>query len=443
MLLNCSPASADGVSLLELFEHATGGNPEIGAAQAGVRAAGHGVVDAYIGFGPRVIGTFDKQRERQDVIQTENPVYATGKAYFGNKVGYGEAVQPLFDTRLFSQLKGAKAAERREGFLYSAAQQKVVYALVESYLLALSASDSYKLSQIESRTLQSHETEIKEKIKSQLANSSDLDEVQARYGLARSRMVSAAAAVSEAFSAIERIAGMNPDGLMPLRASIPVPRPTPANSEEWVNAMLQSNPELLAADETVVGAQADYEKLVGNHLPRVELRGTNTRSNTGGSLYGGGSLTDDKLLTLRLTVPIFNSTGQGLQFMAAKERELQAQLSADVRRREIIQKVQTTFLEAVSNSERVKILGTATAAQERVANGLRTKFQAGLATITLVLDAEAQSYRARREYLAARYNYLLTMMQLKQLTGIISADDIAFVNSLLDPRQHSIRRIPL
>ena len=129
--------------------------------------------------------------------------------------------------------------------------------------------------------------------------------------------------------------------------------------------------------------------------------------------------------------------------MAAKERELQAQLSADVRRREIIQKVQTTFLEAVSNSERVKILGTATAAQERVANGLRTKFQAGLATITLVLDAEAQSYRARREYLAARYNYLLTMMQLKQLTGIISADDIAFVNSLLDPRQHSIRRIPL
>ena len=87
---------------------------------------------------------------------------------------------------------------------------------------------------------------------------------------------------------------------MPLRASIPVPRPTPANSEEWVNAMLQSNPELLAADETVVGAQADYEKLVGNHLPRVELRGTNTRSNTGGSLYGGGSLTDDKLLTLRL-----------------------------------------------------------------------------------------------------------------------------------------------
>jgi hypothetical protein len=57
--------------------------------------------------------------------------------------------------------------------------------------------------------------------------------------------------------------------------------------------------------------------------------------------------------------------------------------------------------------------------------------------------AEAQSYRARRKYLAARYNDLLTMMQLKQLTGTISADDIAFVNSLLDPRRRSIRRIPL
>jgi hypothetical protein len=35
------------------------------------------------------------------------------------------------------------------------------------------------------------------------------------------------------------------------------------------------------------------------------------------------------------------------------------------------------------------------------------------------------------------------MMQLKQLAGIISPDDIGFVNSLLDPDQRPIRRIPL
>jgi outer membrane protein len=442
-LLSGGAAFAEPVSLLELYEHATGSNPELAAAKAGARAAGHGVTDAYLGFTPRVTATLDRQRERQEVIRTDNPVFVPGKSYFGNKIGYGEAIQPIFDSRLFSQLKGAKADERRESFLYNAAQQKVAYSLVEAYLLALSAADSYNLSQIEARTLQSHESEIKQKIKSELSNSSDLDEVQARTGLARSRMVSAAAAVSEAFSAIERIAGMSPESLMPLRGSIPVPRPNPARSEEWVNAVLQSNPELLAANETVVGAQADFEKQVGNHLPRAELRATATRSDTGGSLYGGGSLTDDKLLTLRLTVPIFNSTGQGIQYLASREREFQAQLTTDVRRRELIQKVQTTYLEAVSNSERVKILGSATSAQERVAAGLRTKFQAGLATITLVLDAEAQSYRAKREFLAARYNYLLTMMQLKQLVGIITADDVAFVNSLLDIRQRPVRRIPL
>ena len=111
-------------------------------------------------------------------------------------------------------------------------------------------------------------------------------------------------------------------------------------------------------------------------------------------------VTDDMLLSLRVTVPIFNSQGQGLQFLAAKERETQAQLNWDVRRRELAQKTQTTFLEVVSNSERVKILASATAAQERVAAGQRTKFQTGLTTITNVLDAEAASYRAKREYLA-------------------------------------------
>jgi TolC family type I secretion outer membrane protein len=442
-LVTCGPAFGQAVSLLELYNYATGTNPEIGAARAGASAARNGVTDAYIGFAPRVVGTYDKQRERQDVIHTDNPVYATGKSYFGNQIGYGEAVQPVFDYRLFAQLKGAKAAERREAYLTTSTQQKVIYSLVEAYLLALSAADSYNLSQIEAKTLQSHESEVKSKIASELSNSSDLDEVQARYGLARSRMISAAAAVSEAFSAIEKTAGMSPESLMPLRGAIPVPRPEPARAEDWSIAVLQSNPELLAANETVVGARAEFEKQVGNHMPRVELRATTTRSDTGGSLYGGGSLTDDKLLSLRVTVPIFNAGGQGIGFTAAKDRELQAQLNWDVRRREIVQKVQTTFLEAVSNSERVKVLASATAAQERVAAGLRTKFKAGLTTITLVLDAEAQSYRAKREFLAARYNYLLTMMQLKQLAGVISPDDIGFVNSLLDRNQRPIRRIPL
>ena len=443
VLLQGSPARAQKpVSLLELFNHATGTNPEVGAARAGVRAAGHGVVDSYIGFGPRVTATYDQQRERQNVMATQNPVYQTGKAYFGNQIGYGEAVQPVFDYRLFAQLKGARAGERRESYLATAAEQKVIYSLVEAYLLALSANDSYALSQVEAKNLQSHQGEIKEKIKSGLSNEGDLDEVEARYGLARARMVQAAAAVSEAFAAIERVAGIGAPALMPLKGTIPVPRPE-ARVEDWVIQVLQGNPDLLAANETITVARADFDKAIGGHLPRADLRATYNRSNTGGSLYGGGSYTDDMLLTLRVTVPIFNSQGQGLQFLQAKERERQAQLNWDVRRRELVQKTQTTYLEVVSNSERVKILASAAAAQERVAAGRRTKFQTGLTNITDVLDAEAASYRAKREYLAARYNYVLTMMQLKQLAGNISPIDIGFVDSLLDPRQRPVRRIAL
>src|SRR5947208_2782987 len=118
VLLQGVPASAQApVSLISLYNHATGTNPEVGAARAGARAAGHGVIDSYIGFGPRVTATYDKQRERQNVMQTQNPVYQTGKAYFGNQIGYGEAVQPVFDYRLFAQLKGAQAGERRESYL--------------------------------------------------------------------------------------------------------------------------------------------------------------------------------------------------------------------------------------------------------------------------------------------------------------------------------------
>jgi outer membrane protein len=427
--------------LLGVFECAISENPEILAAQAGVRATRHGVIDAYLGYAPRANATFDKQRERQNVIATQNPVYQTGKAYFGNTVAYGEIVQPIVDYRIIAQLKAAKAAERGADFSHLGVQNKITYGVIEAYLLALSAADAYSLSNIEQRALEGHEVDVRSKIERGLSNSADFDDVESRLGLAKARKVTAAAAMSEAFAALERLCAKTTDSLYPLRGSVPVVRPDPRDPDQWVAAALRANPDLLAMDQTVAGAAAEVEKLFSNHLPRLDLRATDTYSKTGGSLYGGGSETDDKLLALRLSVPLFNGNGQGIQFLAAKERELQAQLNLDVRRREIIQKARTAFIETVSNGERVGILATASKASDRFAEGQRDKFKAGLITVTLVLDAERDAYRARREYLGARYAYLLNMMQLRYLAGVISPEDVAFVNSLLDPRQRPVRKV--
>jgi outer membrane protein len=43
-------------------------------------------------------------------------------------------------------------------------------------------------------------------------------------------------------------------------------------------------------------------------------------------------------------------------------------------------------------------------------------------------------YQARRNYANARYDYILSMMRLKEVAGQLSPDDIYQLNSALDPQ---------
>ena len=48
-----------------------------------------------------------------------------------------------------------------------------------------------------------------------------------------------------------------------------------------------------------------------------------------------------------------------------------------------------------------------------------------------MLDAQQEVFRARRDYAAARYSYILNILQLKQAAGTLSPDDLTEVNGWL------------
>ena len=48
-----------------------------------------------------------------------------------------------------------------------------------------------------------------------------------------------------------------------------------------------------------------------------------------------------------------------------------------------------------------------------------------------VLNAQQQLYSAKRDLLQARYNWLLSVLQLKAAAGVLTEDDLAATNKLL------------
>jgi outer membrane protein TolC len=60
---------------------------------------------------------------------------------------------------------------------------------------------------------------------------------------------------------------------------------------------------------------------------------------------------------------------------------------------------------------------------------------AGIRTNTDVLDAERVMFVAKRDLAQARYEYLISLLQLRMAAGVLSEKDVAEVASLLLPAQ--------
>lgn len=219
-------------------------------------------------------------------------------------------------------------------------------------------------------------------------------------------------------AAIRRLTGEAVGGIYKLKASYPIGKPQPLAAEPWLQ-LANANPELLALEKAVDEAQANHAAAVSEILPRADLRYSNLYNNTGGSVYGGGAVTTDQLLTLRVTVPIFNSDGQGYAAFRERYRVAKSRYTLADQKLAVEQKVRDALSEAAAGVDRSAALASAVTQSAQHLAALREKFRTGGVTVFEILERERDHSRVQREHLRARYNYLISMAQLKFATGLI------------------------
>jgi len=423
------------VSLYELYATARSDSPAVQASMAGYQASQYSLNDAYFGYLPRASVSFNKQREGQKVYATDNPVYQVGSGRYSNKGYTFQALQPLVDFPAMARIAGGYAERRNQASQFAAVKQKMTYDLIEAYLLALAALDDERLAKSEEETYAGHQTEIQRRLDRGMGNRTDLADVEARISKAQSDRIAAHSVVLKALTMLQRISTQQVRGVYPLKSSFPMGAPIPSNPESWVESGRQTNPEIQALIAQSDVADAEFKRLIGELLPRLDIIASDQYLDSGGSLYGGGARTDQQTLELRLTVPMFNADGRGYPSFAAGERRSQARYAAQDRQLDIEQRIRASYLDALRNARMSVPLLAAAKARESVQRDISSRFSAGVGTTAEMLDASRDYVRSRREALAASYNYLIAMMQLKRLTGTIGEDDIRHIDGLLD-RSH-------
>jgi len=92
----------------------------------------------------------------------------------------------------------------------------------------------------------------------------------------------------------------------------------------------------------------------------------------------------------------------------------------------------------LSQMSRTKALKQSVTSNEVALKAARASFNAGTRTIVDVLNAQSDLTMAKQAHYAAQYEYLLEGLRLKQVTGLLSKEDIIQLNCLLGNRSGTL-----
>jgi outer membrane protein len=419
--------AASATDLMQTYELARAGDPQLAAAESGRLAQKEGAVQARANLLPQVNGSASLSRSRNDLDGVPGSSTNTSRSY-GVSVN-----QSVFDFSRYSTLRGQKALSQAADFDLEAANDSLITRTSAAYFNVLVAIETLAAAEAQQTALQKQFDYAQKRLDVGLAPITDVHEARAQYDSARASVITSQNALKDAYEALTEITGQPINNLKALPDDFRPVLPTDYDAEGWVNTAVTTNPALKSLEYQVQSADAGVATARAGHLPTLSLGGSWGKDAAWGDSVGGGINGDGTGTTVGLTlsVPIFSGG-----FTQSRVREALANRDAvqdgyEQQKRAIVRNTRNAYqtLEAgISEIEARRLaLVSAKAAYEASQVGL----EVGTRTVLDVLINQQNLFLAQQNYALAKYNYLQNRLLLDQAAGTLDGSDVQDVNRLL------------
>ena len=413
--------------LLTLYRQALQNDPQFQAARYEHEAATEARPQAWAGLLPTVDFSYEYSDTSQDIVSSDNTVFASGSTSFDSTSYTLSLTQPIFRYAAIVRLGQAKTEVSRAGVQLDAALQELMLRVSEKYLLALAARDQLDFARSEEAADESHFELANGRYEMGLAPITDLHDAKARLATVQARTIEAENQLDDALEALRELTGEAVLDLSPLLRDMTFTSPEPNEVEPWVDAAIRQNLSVEAQRLAVRVAEQEVSRQRAAHVPTLDLVGRYNDEETDGSLFGGGSEVETEELTLRFNLPIFEGgmVCSRVRQAASLKQKANRELEREVR--SVMRRTRAAYLGVQSAISRVQALEQSVISQKLALEAKQEGFRSGLYTGLAVLDAERDLYQAKQDYAQARYDYLLNGLRLKQAAGTLKYDDLAQV----------------
>ncbi len=382
---------------------------------------------------PQLGATAGAERDRTHQL-SQNRAFVTnnvGTAYY-NQESYGlNLSQTVFDWSAFKTLAKADQLVAQAQATYRAAEQGLIFRVADAYFNVLNAQDTLRADMDAQTAYQQQLQQAQKKFQVGLAAITDVRNAQAAYDTSAAAVIGDQRALDSTKRSLGQIVGKPIEAVAGLRDDIPLERPNPAAEDEWVKTAAQDNPTLLSYRYAADAARNDVQNYRGKYLPTLSVVGATQRQKSDYE-FSGDTINDT--IGLQLNLNLFEGGLVASQVRQAIATWKQAQAQYEGQRRTVDQGARDAYEGVISGIAGVNANRQAVLSNQTSLAATQVGLKVGTRTEVDVLNAQQTLAAAQRSYYQSRYDYLRSVLSLKQQAGRLTESDLAAIDNLLVAR---------
>ncbi|OBS94477.1 outer membrane channel protein TolC [Vibrio tasmaniensis] len=412
-------SSAFADTLAEVYDQAKQNDPQLLRSAAQRDAAFEAVTSSRSDLLPQIDLRANYDINRGDLSDQNNDNNQWGAGIYFS--------QELYQRSSWITLDTAEKTARQSDSAYAAEQQALILRVATAYFEVLRAQDNLEFVRAEKAAVARQLEQTKQRFEVGLSAITDVHDAQAQYDGVLADEVLAENTLINNYEGLREITGQEHSNLSILDTD----RFSASKSSESATALVeqaeQKNLSLLASRISQDVAKDNITLASSGHLPSLTLDGSYSLADQSNS---SNDYDQDNLnLGLNLVVPLYTGGNTTSLTKQAEYNYVAASEDLEATYRSVVKDVRAFNNNITASIGALRAYEQSVVSAQSALEATEAGFDVGTRTIVDVLDSTRRLYDANKNLSDARYNYILSVLQLRQAVGTLSEQDIVDVNA--------------
>jgi outer membrane protein len=406
-------------TLAEIYNQAKENDPTLLSAAAQRDAAFEAVTSSRSSLLPQITLNAGYNINRSDVDSRDSDKLTAGINFS----------QELYQRSSWLTLDVSEKSARQADASYAAAQQALILRVSQAYFDVLRAQDNLVFVQAEKAAVGRQLEQTKQRFEVGLSAITDVHDAQAQYDAVLADEVLAENSLINSYEGLREITGQEHASLDVLDTKRFSATRTQTPINQLIEEAQQQNLSLLSARIAQDVAKDQISLASSGHLPSLTLDGGyNYGDERNSNNFSEGDASDFSV-GVNLAVPLYTGGNISSQTKQAEYSYVAASQDLEAQYRSVVKDVRAFNNNISASIGALRAYEQTVVSAESALEATEAGFDVGTRTIVDVLDSTRRLYDANKNLSNARYDYILSVLQLRQAVGTLSEQDILDINA--------------